>query len=680
LSYTSSFHRLFQELSSRLSQQNESTSPSIQLEWIQQSDSKPKDTCIHHSKTTTSDQQKQKYFADYLKQPQYSILSTQRALLLKLKIITEKVLAAKTSNSSTDPKDIANTEINQVPQTERPLLLCLIERFSLLKKLYDYPPEFAEIQTEFQWAKAQDPNRFPNTLISSDSQSPNFFDDWAEFCIDPTSEAQRNQDLTVNGDQVIDKNVTFLIQQVPAFPDDVIESIISIFFINYQGAFCSSQSRLEMMDLLLNSPTFEIKLLDFCFLFLYCGTEIIQNNAGAFGLPCIKIYNLSGSLAPSEVYAIATANILNFLKDHIQKREYPLYLPRCFFEQYSLKQLQPLKIKTHFMAKTSGLVSVSDLLIGLLQVNEINTNFDLQEMIKVIVSADRNFKIIKSPFGQELSTNEPRILSLKSCDLLFDLPTSPCIVMGSFNLQLDKIIDKLENQILTLAPIIQQIIESLKNNLSFNPDISPDFEPLTNLLTSIIVAQAEWLDKIAKKNYSNLLSSQQSSLTEIDQLFLKASEKFFTYFLQQHESLDFLVSLFELTEYLASPIDVVKLCRLFYNLIALKSEFQSTFFANKKTHEGLSDFPALSNVRSTDSVYESSLDLPELTQTHSSIRRTKTFNFDLLFIHLFKKHPQNLLLDIYQDTKTRALKKEINYLCKKAPWILTFSDKQTILK
>jgi len=103
-------------------------------------------------------------------------------------------------------------------------------------------------------------------------------------------------------------------------------------------------------------------------------------------------------------------------------------------------------------------------------------------------------------------------------------------------------------------------------------------------------------------------------------------------------------------------------------------------FSEKDESEGLpSNFPVISNIKSVESACEVS-DLPELTQTYSSIRRTKTFDFDLLFIKLYKKHSQYLLQEIYQDSQKQILKKGVNYLCKKAPWILTLSQKQAILR
>lgn len=327
--------------------------------------------------------------------------SIQNSILIRLKLLAERVAVAliysEPSSINFDEfkreriSEEVSAELKSLSEFEQNLLLCLLDRFDVLRT-FKHPETFKDVKDEYIWIK----NNFPSYINilkglnkAQDSQiievaqdaSATYNTDFPEdfvFCTEYTplpaaSEPIAQDTVSTQESESFDQNAS-LFRSLYSISEKSIEAIISMFF-NGNASYISHQIQdlFFRVSALCNHADFEVKLLDFCFFFLYTPDYLDTCSTDQNTFPYTSLLGINAPNQSSYTYQVVAANILDFFRYLFPEREYLLYQPRLYLEQFGLKSLQDIKPKTQFRANTAGLISIADLLLGVYSIKQLSS-------------------------------------------------------------------------------------------------------------------------------------------------------------------------------------------------------------------------------------------------------------------------------------------------------------------
>ena len=643
---------------------------------------------------------------------------------IKLKVLSEKISVAL-SALNVNPEDLylsrkkliateVSNHLESLTIFEKNLSLCLLEQFETLR-LFDCPSKLKEVKEELQWLEThfeqymeiiqKVPGYKSAQVVSEDEiialhENLSFVKEF-QFCVDEPS-----GDQPITEDQfprsLVEKNSTFLKDIYPS-DDGFVEALISLFFDDYNESLTFTQSRPgQIVEKLCYAATLEMKVVDFCITLIY-SPEQIRMLATIFN---ISLHPEKDSDDPtSKTYESVACNVLKFLAKLLQTRKYLMLQPRAYLERYGLRSLQDFKKKTEFMKRTSCMISIYDLLVGLSNVAQISSSIVLLPLLSSLnlneSSIYNKLIILKVQEGEELK-EMTNVLTTKSCkQLLQKTPLGsiireyPIIVLGDIELLINLIQDQ---QALLIQPV-EETNSVLKAVIRVNEKeiSSAHIRPMEAIQASLrsfasgLALSSLLLSKWLREKHE-VIKKGGKLVSENQMLYEQAFKEINAYILQDLKCEALIISLFELADYLSSPAfgeieekdilikDILKalisFCTLRYIKEAAKKSVETVV---KQNETAGNDFPSLSNFTSCNSVDGLPV-IPELSHTFSILRQLRQFDFDVLLTNACKKHQKYILDIITEENPNGSGRANIYIICKKLPWIIDLSTKKIIFE
>ena len=649
-------------------------------------------------------------YPDLSNRRHFDILKNQMGI--KLKILSEKISVALSALDlySEKPdvliKKLITTEVNNhlesLTKFERNLSLCLLERFETLR-IFECPSELKEIQKELEWLESNFeqylqiiretsgsnpvPVIFEDQVLEPDLNM--YFNREFQFCTNEKSEEESKTEQEYPK-SLIEKSSAFFRDIYPA-DDKFVESLVGFFFVDFynkEQPFVDSKMG-KIVQTLCCSATFEAKVIDFCITLLYSPTHVDL----LAGILNASLYS-SNISNPAKMYETTACNVLNFLAKQLDVSPYLRSQPRAYFERCGLQSLREFKQKTEFMKRTSCLISLYDLLIGLFAIEQIkSSNVISSRMLYFELNKPEkhtNLLILSVQEGEELK-EVIDVITTKACKQLLQkfplestINESSMIVLG----HIEPLISLIHDKVASLSEMVDKTNSVLKEKIAYNEcDIGySDIESLLTLQDSLdsfangLTLSNLILTKWLREKHKIIKKGQEM-------VYKKAFQEINTHISQESKCKLFIINLFELADYLASPafnnteaknsliMSVVKallsFCSLHYIGAAVR---KSGTLENQSETEGY-DLPSLSNLTSSTSVDEIT-PTPELSHTFSALKQLQQYDFDQLLINMCKKHQQSVLSTITQKEPKGLGFDGVYVLCKKIPWILDFNTKK----
>ena len=648
--------------------------------------------------------------------------------LIKLKYLTEDLLLSLALLGSyqaveASRKRIVNQELNKysasLPVFQRNIILCLISRFEELAS-FEYPYDIDSIKAGFNWIEsnfssyigilnqnrdsAESSSNIPNstTKFTTDSTFSNEF----RFCTD-----QQTPILNSPPPQTLEpsfniKDYEFL-KTLYFIDDDTTEAILGLFFVKYAPNMSSYTNTMDLLKELCNSPAFEVKLIDFCLFYLYCGDKHEIGSTNKYDFPHSYVLNPQADGSTAIINIIVRSNILDFLKIYLSDKPYIVCQPRFILEKFGLKSLQKLKIEDKYLSQTPCMVSVSDLLIGLLNSEKIQTNSKLTDELKAIIlsimSNAGQFDITKVQEGEEMM-EKPNVLSLQSCLKVTNLFTIEQMSKQNLDILLydfSFVTKHIDEKIALIQPSLREVNLNIKSimkahsenvslaDLTHVFDIQAVFNTLEELLFLVTSLISTWfLEKTSIITTGNIYVSD----TQIrkDENYTRALKILGKQILHDKAVEDFIVDLHELATFVLHEnlfraqqtytliYCIINICLHYYTLLCIEGEFSNL---QVKADDSVKDdeLPTLSKIISKEHSKEVII-IPDLLYTFSDIKAFRQYDFDVLFADICRKH-QDIISRIASDSKRiTGIQKELLLICRRQPWILEFSVKKLTLK
>ena len=444
-----------------------------------------------------------------------------RASRIKLKVLTERVLVAQLFNPENISKEDLATEIllqetKSLSESESNLLFCLAEDFETLKcfkKSSSSSSSIQEIKEEFIWIQ----NNFeiylysinglktPKTTKNNQNQNQDdhvVFFEGSPFCVDSTD--PQSSSVSKSPSSEINEQIAF-IKDLYFVDDQLVESMLSIFYLKHNPSIQPYKVLIEFC----NSPLFEIKLMDFCFFFLYCPKHISHCSDN-------KIHNLEFSQTPSYVYQTVAENIFEFLKNYLPSKEYLIYQPKIYLEHYGIHSLKALKTQFGFEKASQRASSFFDLLVGLFTVQEISPSFKktLAELISSLLSLFPKFESVVSHTSPENGDERPRLLALKSLELLVAHSSDTIKLFKQFpeiiTHQLDRVLETIHRKVNLLyfeglVLILQEIVhdrDKIVKALTTNQEYLSQLAELLEIISLHFTEKSHSLNEAILKQLS----------------------------------------------------------------------------------------------------------------------------------------------------------------------------------
>jgi len=634
----------------------------------------------------------------------------------KIKILSERILVETIPLSVTTPaqQTVAEKvlgELSKMDDFERNLFLCHLGQYQIFAS-FEFPRNFTEIFEEFTWIHnniktyleiLQDLSPLIPQQPIIPHEDPLESLDELTFCksydlnISPTG-----QTAVPPLDPSLKKNLHQL-HNLFSIDDNVVESLASSFYLVFSNETPAPLTGL--LNELCNSAPFQTKLLDFCFFFLYSPGHISLLDQADMQLPCGTLCDLKSrsKLPLDQNYDKVTQNVLSFLVQHIKQRIYLVCQPKTYLEQYGLKSLQELKLKTNYKDVTKEFISLGDLLIGLLGIKEINSNTtllqELQNLLKTVFTQKIQFKIWDSKqSADDTPFDEKKVLTVKSCKAILKMSPIDVILKNLDHIAIydfEILLQHFTEKITVLQKPVDQINSLLKSTLNggsepvsisendLKPlfDLTKSFESLEEIFTFICSIFLTWdsAEKEKSTQTQTLIKQQQ------DKVYIKALSHLASQVLTEPATEDFIIHIFELLNYLASPTlapfkqvalilpTLMRSCIQFYALLCCKNKISEKQI-QEPSEEIIPELPKFAQIVSCENVKERDA-LPGLEQSYSNLRRSREFDFDILITDMCKKHQNNIEKAFFvQNKKSDA----INFLSQRVPWILDFTLKYKI--
>lgn len=597
---------------------------------------------------------------------------------------------------------------------EKSLMLCLIEQFETLRS-FAYPDNIGLIKEELTAIQ----NNFPMYLsllkkrqgLCSDKEeikvNPDLlkqnicdlaFHENFVFC---TSTALPSSSDDTSASKLSRKNILRL-NSLYVIDDQVVENAIDLLYQNYQSYEFRRSGSLSLVTQLCESPQFEVKLLDFCIFFLYCPDhlQLIKDSKEEF--PYKNVLNVSAPLPLNEVYSQVASNIMEFFERYVRRKEYLVYQPRLIFEKYGLKSIQALKTKSGFYENTPCMVSLCDLIIGLLGIEQFNPSTTLftklEGLINDIFSLPTKFKLLKIKPGNE-DLNQPRVLSNEPCKKLLELgnienalKVVPEIVVQNMNTVLDIFFAKSTQLTKAFEENNAQLKEKGKNaTTEFKQDditivlaVEKDLAAISSILAALSNVLSSWMLERQKDEPSENAPKDNEAKAKFKD-YESCLKTFNTEVLCQKYFEDLILLLFEFANYIPfqdrsywmNKFDtmaflVAKACFSIYNLVCIR-EMRTADSSTSKDLINLMVEPC--SITSSEFPAEPK-DSLKIQKTFSEIRRERQFDFDMLFSNMVKTNQAALSKMISQDS---ARFNQVTLICKRMPWVLDLTVKKKSL-
>ena len=668
------------------------------------------------------------YFVHDTLQTKEKFNSLQNNVLLKLKRLAEKV-SVTLIYSDLHSEDLAKfkretvneevaLELKSLSQFEQNLLLCLVDQFEVLRSFH-HPEVSKEVKAEYSWITKNFPEyiKLLKTLqspplnqnaneenISIDPATNISFSDDFTFCTEhtPVSVVPSSQTLALSKAIEIFRSKAALFQNMYLNNDDLIESFLSLFFVQYTVKLSlNNSSLLQLISEICNYAPFEMRIIDFCIFFLYTPEYFdIQSDARKF--PYTKLLNSDVPQQSTNVYQVTALNILDFLRYYLQTREYILYQPRLYLEQFGLKSIQDLKSKTQFLKSTSGMVSVADLAIGLFQVKEIASNTKLMEewenLIKTVFHSSKKFEVISSEEIDE-KMDKMKVISPRTCRYVIDFDKLQIVLMNIPDIVIKNIkliIKVFETKVDTLSNIVEETNLVLKPKLRDRKDEIESIE-IKKLLSNVsdLVALGRVLGAVSSTMSTWFINRSKqsgqgdaSNAEENDKIYEKIFQSFDERVISQKHIEDFIINLFELASYIANTqasiqkpqvksltFQIVKICLHYYGLISIREAYHKTVNMARVSEDALL---SLSKIISTDSIDDQN-NFPELLDSFSTLRTSREFDFGILFSSMAKNYQEHVSKLACEVNDSKVIIKEMYIICSKLPWALDFAVKRKAL-
>jgi len=577
-----------------------------------------------------------------------------RALRIKLKILTERVLVTQIFNDNDNFKNediVTNAllgETKTLSEYESNLLFCLAEDFEVLKhfkhpRIQDLKEEFIWIQNNFDLYlfSLLDNQSTPAVPLSTENNKNDvvMFFEGSNFCTDPPSpihvDSLKQSSLTEETKEKLQ-----FIKNLYWIDGNLVESMLSLFYLKYSQ---STANRYHLLIELCNSPQFEMKLMDFCFFFLYCPEHLLDPSTLNQ-----KIHNLEFSQSKQFIYQTVAENILEFFKIYLSNKEYLIYQPKVYLNNYGLKSLRELKKAHQYCKTTQKMGSICDLLIGLLDVKEISSSKSLKKALSDIISLSvLSFSQMKFETTTTVDhpVEKPRILTVKSLELLIaHCPETiklfkqiPDIVTFKFNSVLEVTCNKAnllyieKGFVLKIRALICQQNET-KATSTFKALID-NREHLSALADLLEIISLHLVEKNSHENIGAIMEQLLKGIVQ-DTHFKKLIFCLFELLLAFHQEIQ--------TNYGLKSVAaaLLKTCIHFYNLHCLIE-----LSCNKENYQGLEEISELSK----------------------------------LLEEVCKKYRENIVSIVLENNLKSSYEKLLLIVCKKIPGLLDFTVKRQIL-
>jgi len=641
-----------------------------------------------------------------------------------LKIMNEEVLVSVQSSN------LSNKEAEKHKQTyienkiagltmselEKNIFYCRAEIFSFLNP-FPYPENFAEIKEEFQWIN-DDFDEYLTTL-----KEMGLKDETLEAPININNEKSQHQEtLFFNGFEFCKTSPNSLVVMTPEkttilesvklfkelypFGEKTIEALVAFFYVRTEGKFIdNNQDFISLLKELSFAPNFEIKLLDFCLFFLYSPDhlEIIKQKQMKF--PYSRVFNEEESTQTAlETYRITALNILYFLKSMMNSNGYLIYQPSALLEQYGMKSLQEIKGLVSFKEKRKDLISICDMFVGLLDVNEIACNTELSQIVEAIIldifSEEKKFKVFGAKETNEY-IEEKNLITLKSCQRLLHVKNIQSRFKQLANLLIfdfKKVIKEIEDKIDVLYKPLEKMSSLLKVVLrNGNDKAKSSALQLLPKINSHIVELRDCLFMPASL-LANWDIEQNSSAyfprVENEELYIAGLKIINKHILQEKIVQDFIILLFDqvqtmftsrianITEFTDTTQNLAKICLYFYILYCVNRFRGKSHEETNNQDMNNTDLPPLSRMVSKDSEFGGNDDIPELKLTYSKMKKSSKFDLDILFANMCRKCEGILQQVIYLPSTKNSSDKlipEFGIVCRRLPWLLDLSKKKDML-
>ena len=639
-------------------------------------------------------------------------------ILRKLKQIHEKSFASQAvlvHNEIKTANDIEKEIIEEIKQEmtkmtdfEKNLVPCLIEELNTLKS-FEYPNDYHDIRREYRWITSEfeeylqklealrDLDNLPPESETIRPLSPEELEEESvsviglRFCSENIPKEQKEE---IEDNKIIpckSPNYSEPMNRIFLVDDDLVESFISI--------FCRSESKMKaILKQVCKQALFQAKVVDFCLFFLHCPGYALEQEGFLYSY----ISTIKKTEPGYDAYTKIASNLLDFLDNYFEENHDLIYQPRTFLENHGLKSLHAFKNKANYLAETAGLVSWFDLFIGLLGVAKITTNLQLstkvEETIHKLLSKSIQLNVIEVKENEELP-EVTRVITRKSLEKLVRSKNMDDfmrdIILHNPKLAIKSIDQKVETLISPLEELIPKLKKKKTDGESFEycdldeiTEFEADFVSFEKLLgaysSMLSVPLLKTIKPLKRKQVLLIDSAQEKEALKEIAYLIKEN------LLNMKVFEDFMILLFEVANYGTDNnlknetiiFTIVKTCIHFYALICIAAyQAQNPAYQARKISTEV-EFPILSRFSSFESTHDIDR-LPEFTMTFSQLKRSREFNFDVLFMDLCRKY-QERISDFISDNCCEDDKfenvRELFIICKKLPCAVEFSLKKTLLK
>ena len=648
---------------------------------------------------------------------QFKTLQSQ--MLIALKELNERILTScfiLQDNSEISKEKIIHDEVSQflskLSKFEEKLAICLFNNFESLKNLkYDC---MSEIRKEYEWIKAntsdyikelnniretikfdEEPCYLDNITTKLKIDENFFIEKDIRICNNYQLDDQQSNKLE-NPEEAQNKALILKLRSIIPISENMVQAALKFLYVKYSRPI-TNDHYFDYFSHMCLFPEFESKVFDFFFFFLYCPEHIpLIKDDSPFPLNnCVDHSQLKST---TRVYSTVVQNIFDILNIYLADSPQIIYQPRIFLEERGLKSIQELKVKSSYLQKTSKMLSVFDLMIGLLNIPELKCLPELYNKIESIIS-----NALIKPVELEIVDDDKlenfkmktKSLSSWSCQTILKLKNGvdvfkncPSIVFQCSEFLFKKIKKTIQKVTDVLIPINNLLKKDSSTGINLKLDhlkklieTEQDLEDLQNLFSCFSSPFSNLFLK-KDKNYIKFLEKSQLLLKEL-------SSKILTNETVQ----DFILHLFELLNYVSESrtynksndvksivTNVFLICLNYYCLLCIEEISKS--YEDNNTAENFEAPPKLSLIASStnSSAEETSSNLPEMSFTFSQLRKTREFNFDHLFSDLCHKYHLLFKTIMYVKPGESEIRNEVLIIDKKLPWILDFDTKKNVFR
>ena len=632
-----------------------------------------------------------------------------------LKLLNEKILMkliksdVSLENDNQFKKEVNNevaNHLNSLSAFERNISLCYINGFEMLSS-YDLPSNFNAMEKEFLQLKTKfDQNIYSNVSNRYSSILSNFLRYFKEysiqgdhmktiifkkdfrFCNENSPFVNSSQKVEANQDKALLPKESVVLQAFYPGDETSADAVISLFYIDYERRLSSMNPGVfKILSDLCRSPSFQVKILDFCFTFLYSPDHLKTLSASNNYSPHSVILSQSKLLPYSEVYCIVAANILDFLGYHLPNNKYLLFQPRVFLEQYGLQALQEFKMETQFLKRTRQRVSIYDLLIGLHSIPAIKFSSRLTIKLKAIEDENtgiyEQFRILIVDEGEELMEVDNVITTKTSKDLVGRITLATviekrCKIIFGDTLGL---IDYIHRRIIMLNQPIKASKRVLEQKLEIDP------RSICLLDIQQVLALKHIFTELAKALFccSCLLLERFNSEWSFDpeskivgDPFVKGLKEIGLYVLQREEIRRLFVDLFELMEYFTCEQLALNLsdCTVTQSILEIIMSFMTlTEIQNShgQVQTLVSDSPSYDEVEEIRSI-------SELRVILARMQESRSYTFEILLANMSRKYQKYITRVIRGGSNNDLRRKEIAFLAGRYPSIFDIEYKKQLFR